>query len=101
MPSPAIIVPSRVNRFPNNLAPNVHNNIMRNRPLCYFALFLIFLTRLINKPDSWTDLAIFVISCISSLEAINVVPPDPNIFLWIAASVADAAAINPMVWKLF
>ena len=52
MPSPAIIVPLRVNRFPNNLAPNVHNNIMRNRPLCYFALFLILLTRFINKTDS-------------------------------------------------
>ena len=31
----------------------------------------------------------------SSLETTNVVTPDPNIFLWIAASVADAAAINP------
>ena len=30
----------------------------------------------------------------SSLEIIHVLP-DPNIFLWIAASVADTAAINP------
>ena len=36
-----------------------------------------------------------MISFISSLEIINVVLPDPNIFLWTAASVADAAAVNP------
>ena len=36
-----------------------------------------------------------MISVISSLEIINVVKPDPNIFLWIAASVAAAAAVNP------
>ena len=26
---------------------------------------------------------------------INVIAPDPNIFFWIAASVADAPAVNP------
>ena len=36
-----------------------------------------------------------MISFIFSLEIINAVKPDPNIFLWIAASVADAAAVNP------
>ena len=36
-----------------------------------------------------------MISSISSLKAINVVHPDSNIFSWIAASVADAAAVNP------
>ena len=44
-----------------------------------------------------------MISFISSLEIINVFvredksegQPDPKIFLWIAASVAAAAAINP------
>ena len=35
-----------------------------------------------------------MISFISSLEIINVALPDPNIFLWIAESVADAAAVN-------
>ena len=35
-----------------------------------------------------------MISFISLLEIINVVLPDPNIFLRIAASVADAAAVN-------
>ena len=35
-----------------------------------------------------------MISFISSLEIINVVKPDPNIFLWIAASAADAADVK-------
>ena len=34
-------------------------------------------------------------SFISSLKIISVAKPDPNIFLWIAASVADTAAVNP------
>ena len=36
-----------------------------------------------------------MISFISSLGIINVVVPDTNIFLWTAASVADAAGVNP------
>ena len=36
-----------------------------------------------------------MISFISSFEIISVVTPELNIFLWIAASVADAAAVNP------
>ena len=48
-----------------------------------------------------------MISCISPFEIINVIvgeakskgPPDANIFSWIAASVADAAAVNPTVIK--
>ena len=44
-----------------------------------------------------------MISFISSFKIINVVHfakfegrvPDPKIFLWIAESVADAAAVNP------
>ena len=40
-------------------------------------------------------MTIFMISFIFSLEIINVVLPDPNIFLWIAASVADATAVKP------
>ena len=31
---------------------------------------------------------------ISSLEIVNIVEPDPNIFFWIAASVAGAAGVN-------
>ena len=34
-------------------------------------------------------------SFISSFEVINVVLPNPNIFLWIAASVVDGVAVNP------
>ena len=49
----------------------------------------------INNPDSLRELTIFMISFISSLEIINVVKPDPKIFLWIAVSVVDAAAVNP------
>ena len=53
------------------------------------------LTPVINNPDSSRDLTIFLILFISSLEIVSVVKPDPNIFLWIAAFVADAAAVNP------
>ena len=43
----------------------------------------------------------FLISFISSLEIISVVKPDLNIFLWIAASVADATTVNPNGNKTF
>ena len=36
-----------------------------------------------------------MISFISLFEIINAVVRDPNIFLWIAVSVTDAAAFNP------
>ena len=42
-----------------------------------------------------------MISFICSLEIINVVVPDPNIFPCLAASVADAAAVNPNFIKTF
>ena len=42
-----------------------------------------------------------MISFISSLEIISAVKPDPNIFLGIAAYVADTAAANPNGIKLF
>ena len=85
-----------VNRFPNKLASKVPNKIPENPPFCLFASYLIVsLTPFINKPDSSRDLIIFMISFISSLEIIYVVVQDPDIFLWIAVSVADAAAVNP------
>ena len=40
-----------------------------------------------------------MISFISSLEIINVAKPDPEIFLLIAPSIGDAAAVNPNVIK--
>ena len=36
-----------------------------------------------------------MIPSIFSLEIIYVVIPDPKSFFWLAASVADAAAVNP------
>ena len=61
----------------------------------FFASFLIVsLTLFINNSDSSRDLTVFMISLISALEIINFVKPDWNIFFWIAASVADAAAVN-------
>ena len=60
----------------------------RNQPFNSFAsLLIVSLTTLVNKPDSSRDLFI--------LEIINVAVPDPDVFLWIAAFIADAAAVNP------
>ena len=71
-----------VNRFPNELAPKVPNNIPRKTSFCSSASFLIVsFTPYNNNPDSSRDLSIFIISFISSLEIISVVKPDPNIFL--------------------
>ena len=62
----------------------------------FFALVLNDLpTRCINKTDSSRNLTIFMISFISSFEIISVVIPDPNILLWIAASLADDVTVNP------
>ena len=63
--------------------------------LLFCFIFNCFLTPLINNPESLRDLTIFIISFLSSLEITCIVKPDSNIFLWIAASVADAAAVNP------
>ena len=104
------IAPLPSNRFPNKLAPNVPNSILRS-PLFYsFASFLVVsLMSFINKLDSSSKWLNYFLSFISSLETINVVLReaksegrlDLNIFLWIVASVADAAAVNPNVIKTF
>ena len=47
----------------------------------------------INKPDSSRDLSIFMIQFFVS-EANSKERSNPKIFLWIAASVANAAAVN-------
>ena len=89
-------MPLPVNRFPNKLAPKASNNIPRNPLFRSFASFLfVSLMPFINNPDSSRDLIIFMVSCTSLSEIINMVLPDPNIFLRIAASVAAAAAVNP------
>ena len=83
------------NMFPNKRAPNIPNNALANSPFCSFTSFLtVSLTSFINKPDSSCVVAIFIISLIYSLEGINVVIPDPTIFLQIAASVTDADVVN-------
>ena len=65
-----------VNVLPNMLAANVPNKIELNPPFCSFGSFLIdSLTPFISNHDSSSDLTIFIISSISSLEIINV--PDP------------------------
>ena len=95
VPLPALITPLPVNTFPTKVAPNVPKNILRNLPFCYFASFLIVsLMPFINKSNSLRDLTIFIISSISSFEIINVLISDPKVFIWIAVSVADAAAVN-------
>ena len=40
-------------------------------------------------------------SSISSFDITNSVVPDPNIFLYISASAADAAAVDPNDIKTF
>ena len=73
----------------------MRDNIPRNPRFCYFASFLIIsLTPFGNEPNSSSDLTIFIKSFISLFEIIRVVMPHPKIFLWIAASVADHAAVN-------
>ena len=104
VPSPALITTLITNRFPNKLVPNVPKNTPRN-PLFYsFAsLYFILLTPFINTPDSSRDLIIFMISFISSFEIINFVVREamsegrlnPKALLWIATSVAAAAAVYP------
>ena len=51
-----------------------------------------------NKQESSRDFTILIISPISSFDIINTVLlllwPDPNIFLCILVSAADAAAVN-------
>ena len=63
VPSPALITSLPVNIFPNRLAPNVPNSILRNPTFCSLASFLIVsLTPSDNSPESSRDLTIFKIS---------------------------------------
>ena len=95
-PEPALTIPFPVNKLPNKLAPSVPNNILKNPPFCSFVSFSIVLVTSFNKIlESSRACTIFIISFNSSFEIINVVFPDPNIFVCIPASAADAAAVNP------
>ena len=96
LPEPALINPFPVHKLPNKLARIVPRNILKNPPFCSFVLFLNVSVTLFNKTlESSSACTIFITSFISSLEIIKVVLPDPNIFLCIPASTADAAAVNP------
>ena len=53
------------------------------------------MTPFTNIPESSRDFTILTRSSISLFDVISVVFPDPNIFLCIATSAADAAAVNP------
>ena len=93
------------NIFPNKLAPSVPINILRNPPSCSFASsFIVSLTPFNSIPESSRDLkcqkmSIFKMPFISSFQIIKVVVPDPRIFLFIAAFVADAAVVIPSTTK--
>ena len=54
----------------------------------------------INKRNSSRDLSILIISFISSFEIVNSYYQGPNIFLWLAASVA-ATSVNSDGIKTF
>ena len=63
VPSSALIVPLPVKRYPNKLATNIPNSILRNMPCCSFALFLIVsLNLFVNKSNSSRDLTIWDLS---------------------------------------
>ena len=89
--------PLSINEFTNKLAANGPRNMTRY-PLfgVFFVLFLIVsLTPSFNKPDFSRYLIIFMITLIPAFEITNVVMPDQKAFFSIAASTADAAAVNP------
>ena len=101
------IAPLPVKIFPNRLTPSVPNNILRNRPLCSSASFwIVSLTPSGNKQESSRDLTILIMSLISSFDIISIALffeaeeeewrwSDPQNFLCIPASPADAAAAKP------
>ena len=77
------------------LANNVPNNMPRNPTFYSFVSFsIVSLIPFINKLASSRDLIIIMRSFISSFVIISLVLPDPKIFFWIVASVADADTLS-------
>ena len=84
--------------------------MLKNTPFCSFVLFLIVLVTPFNKilecSRAWT---IFMLSFISLFEIIKVVVrgvedegrPEPCIFFWILAWIAEASAVIPNGAKIF
>ena len=95
-PEAALTIPFPAYKFPKKLAPKVPNNILKNLPFCSFDSFLIVLvtpfSEILESSRVWI---IFFMSFISSFEIIKVVVPEPCIFFWIPASIAEAAAVIP------
>ena len=72
MHSPTLIVRLPIIKFSNKVVPKFLSNISRNRPFLFFASFLIVsLTPFINKPESSSNLTVFLIPFVSSFEIIN------------------------------
>ena len=91
--------------FPNRLAPKVPKNMHKSPPFCPFVSFLIVLVTLCNKilesSSAWT---IFIMSFIFLFEIIKVVDkgrPEPCIFFWVYALIAEASAVIPNGAKIF
>ena len=64
----------------NKLVRSVPNNIPRNPPVYSLVSFsIIRVMPLINRRESLTHLAIFIMSLIASFDIISVVLPDPKI----------------------
>ena len=69
--------------------------MLKNPPFCSFASFsIVLMTPFINEPESSSNSSIFMIASISLFKIINVIL-DPEILPRIAASVTNAAAVNP------
>ena len=62
--------------------------------LSFVSFLIVSLTTFISKHDTLRDSTIFMISSIPSFEIVSAVVPDRKILFWIAASVADTAAVN-------
>ena len=75
---------------------------LNHPPFFCFVLFLVVLvtpfSKILESPRART---IFIMSFISSFEIIKVVVPEPYIFFWIPASIAEAAAVIPNGAKTF
>ena len=75
----------------NRLVPEVPNNMFNNPPFYSFVSLLVVLVTPFNKilesSIAWT---IFIMPFISLFK---VVVPEPSVFFWIPASVAEAAAV--------
>ena len=91
---PALTIPFSANKCPNKLAPKVPNNILKNPLFCSFVSFLIVLVipfrKMLESSRAWT---IFITSLISLFEIMKLVVPEPCIFYWILASIAEADAV--------